>query len=156
MKKVHLLLTVFILTVCCHTLFAQSVSKAEADLVASRFVSEKYIGMAKAPASVVFQETISDDEGVYLYRYDIDKVGFVFVSASKATPAVLAYSLDEDFEMIPPVRDLFHLYKQEIRFAEKENLLMAALKSARGNDVIDLLLKKADMVDHQRLLTYQG
>ena len=101
---------------------AQSVSKAEADLVASRFVSEKYVGMSKNPVAVQFVETISDDEMTYLYHYDIEGVGFVFVSASKSVPAVLAYSLDENFEMIPPVRDLFHLYKQEIRYAENAKL----------------------------------
>lgn len=101
---------------------AQGVSRAEADLVAFRFVNEKYINMSKAPVSVNFVETISDENMTYLYHYDIDSVGFVFVAASKSVPAVLAYSLDENFEMIPPVRDLFHLYKQEIRYAENAKL----------------------------------
>ena len=46
-------------------------------------------------------------------------VGFVVVSASTTTPPILAYGFEHDFEMIPPVRDLFHLYKGEIAYAEK-------------------------------------
>lgn len=122
MKKVCSLLVLTMVMAFCHTLFAQSVSKAEADMVAKRFVDEKYMAMSKSPVSVEFKETIDDEEGVCLYHYDIEKVGFVFVSASKAAPVVLAYSLDENFEMIPPVRDLFHFYKQQIRYAENTKL----------------------------------
>ncbi len=103
-------------------MMAQSVSKSDADLVASRFVSEKYLAMSKSPVEVRHVETIADEAMTYMYRYEVGDVGFVVVAASRAVPAVLAYSIDHNFEMIPPVRDLFDLYRQEIRYAETAKL----------------------------------
>ncbi len=103
-----------------NVLFAQSVSKEEAYTVCSRFVSEKFPASSEKSQAIEFQELILDENQPALYRFSVGDAGFVIVSASKKTPAVLAYSTDQAFEMIPPVRDLFHLYKQEIRTAEKE------------------------------------
>lgn len=123
MKKIALCsFVLFASLVINGALMAQSVTKSEADLVAARFVAEKYSAMSKTPVSVTFREEMIEDDMTYMYHYDIDGVGFVFVSASKAVPAVLAYSLDEEFEMIPPVKDMFHLYKQEIAYAEGAKL----------------------------------
>lgn len=57
-----------------------------------------------------------------------------FILVETETPQKILHQIETDYSL-----------KDYTRFAEKENLLMAALKSARGNDVIDLLLKKADM-----------
>lgn len=131
MIKTSKLWAVVLCLLFCNAMVAQSVSKMEADMVASRFVSEKYMSKSKEPVDVIYKGMIADDTMTYMYQYDIDGVGFVFVSASKAVPAVLAYSLDENFEMIPPVRDLFHLYKQEIRYAEKSKLEPTAKAAAQ-------------------------
>lgn len=123
MKKLFAFITVVGVCLLTVTLTAQTVSVEQASQVCSRFLMEKYPGaVAKAPA-YTYEETISDDAGIAcLYRFSVNDGGFVVVSASQATPPVLAYSTENDFEMIPPVRDLFHLYKQEIRFAETAKL----------------------------------
>jgi len=126
MKKFTCFLIIVVLVSMSAFVSAQSVSKSEADMVASRFVVEKYVAMSKAPVEVRLQETIADEDMVYMYRYDIGDKGFVLVSASKAVPTVLAYSLDQNFEMIPPVRDRIELYKKEIRSAEGAKLLPTA------------------------------
>lgn len=131
MKKLTCLFMIVALICSCAFVSAQSVSKSEADMVASRFVSEKYMAMSKAPVEVRFQETYADEDMTYMYRYDIGDKGFVIVSASKAVPTVLAYSLDQNFEMIPPVRDLFELYKNEIRSAETAKLLPTSKAAAQ-------------------------
>lgn len=113
-----------------NALMAQSVTKKEADMVANRFVTEKYMSMSKEPVQVYLQEVIANENMNYLYRYDIGNLGFVIVSASKLAPPVLAYSLDQNFEMIPPVKDLFHYYEQQIQFAESSKLLPT--KSAKS------------------------
>lgn len=131
MIKISKLWVMALCLLFCNAVVAQSVSKMEADMVASRFVSEKYMAMSKAPVDVAYKGVIADDTMTYMYQYDIGDLGFVFVAASKAVPAVLAYSLDENFEMIPPVRDLFHLYKQEIRYAESSKLEPTAKAAAQ-------------------------
>ena len=73
-----------------------------------------------AAESFRLAEVYTQDNGdVALYRFQLPEVGFVVVSASLTTPPVLAYGFEHDVEMIPPVRDLFHLYKGEIAYAEK-------------------------------------
>lgn len=137
MKKLYCFLTLLLVAVMFGNISAQSVSRAEADLAASHFVQEKYANLSKAPVSVNFVETIADEDMTYMYHYDIEGVGFVFVAASKSVPTVLAYSLDENFEMIPPVRDLFHLYKQEIRYAENAKLAPTASAAAQWAHYLD-------------------
>ena len=109
--------------VCCIApLFAQHVSKSEADMIASRFVKEYYSAMSKSPAEIYFKETFADDTLSYMYHYAIGNKGFVIVSASKVAPPVLAYSLDQNFKMIPPVRNLFDYYQKIIHHAETAKL----------------------------------
>ena len=131
MKKFTCFLMIAALICTSAFVSAQSVSKSEADMVASRFVAEKYSAMSKAPVEVQLKEVIADENMTYMYRYDIGDKGFVVVSASKAVPTVLAYSLDQNFELIPPVRDLFELYKNEIRSAETAKLLPTAKAAAQ-------------------------
>lgn len=123
MKKIFAFLLPLTLGLFSLSVMAQSVTPEQADQVCTRFLMEKHpTALTKAPATTM-RETITDDEGfVCMYRYDIDELGFVVVSASQAAPPVLAYSFEHNFEMIPPVRDLFHLYKQEIRYAESTKL----------------------------------
>lgn len=99
---------------------AQRVSSEDANLVCKRFLIEN--NQISKSESFRFVESYSQDDGsAALYRYALENGGFVIVSASLTTPPVLAYSFENDFELIPPVRDLFHLYKQEIAVAEKNH-----------------------------------
>ena len=117
MKKITIL-SAFVL-LFTGTIFAQRVSESQAALVCQRFLIEK--NQIKAAENLRLGEVYTQDGGdVALYRFQLPEAGFVIVSASMTTPPVLAYSFENDFEMIPPVRDLFHLYKQEIATAEKE------------------------------------
>lgn len=96
------------------------VSEKQAALVCQRFVNEKQLNQSNAQAQVKLQEVVNDEEGMTcLYHFSIGDKGFVVVSASQKVLPVLAYSFDEDFEMIPPVEGLFHLYKQVVRFTEE-------------------------------------
>lgn len=121
MKKGIFLSFLFCLISCFG--FAQSVTVDEARTVCDRFLQEKYPqASAKAPVFTL-QESITDENDcVRLYRFTLNAPGFVIVSASKSTPPVLAYSFDQNFELIPPVEGLFHLYKNEIKFAENAKL----------------------------------
>ena len=117
----NLFIRIFIvITVLCAVLgvrgYAQSVTEAQATMVCERFLQENN----RNSATFKLEESIrATDETVCLYRFGIEGTGFVIVSASTTTPPVLAYSFDENFEWIPPVRDLFFLYEQEMQTAEK-------------------------------------
>lgn len=114
MKKLSLLglIILFAAYVAC----AQRVSESQASLVCKNFLTEK----GKSPdCQLRITETFTQENGESaFYRFDIPDGGFVIVSASKTTPPILAYSLSNNFELIPPVRDLFELYKAEIEQAE--------------------------------------
>ena len=116
MKKISLLSLILII-VC--QLSAQRVSESQAAQVCQRFLIEKnYAALAE---NVKLAEVFTQDNGdVAFYRFQLPEVGFVVVSASMTTPPVLAYAFDQNFELIPPVRDLFRLYKGEIAYAEKQ------------------------------------
>lgn len=99
---------------------AQRVTESQATQVCRRFLMDKQ--QSASVNDIKLAETYTQDNGeVALYRFQLPGTGFVVVSASTTTPPVLAYAFDQDFEMIPPVRDLFHLYKQEIAGAEKQH-----------------------------------
>jgi len=116
MKKSYILSFVMIL-IAGH-LAAQRVSETLATQVCQRFLLEK--NQITASEEFKLAEVYTQDNGdTALYRFQLPDVGFVVVSASTTTPPVLAYGFDQNFEMIPPVRDLFHLYKGEIAYAEK-------------------------------------
>jgi hypothetical protein len=116
MKKIAFL--GFIMLLCIAQTFAQRVSESQATQVCQRFLLDK--GQVAASEGVKLTEVYTQDNGdVALYRFQLPDVGFVVVSASTTTPPILAYGFEHDFEMIPPVRDLFHLYKGEIAYAEK-------------------------------------
>lgn len=101
-------------------LAAQRVTESQAVQVCQRFLMEK--NQLSSLDNLKLAETYTQDNGeAALYRFQLPGTGFVVVSASTTTPPVLAYSFDNPFELIPPVRDLFHLYKQEIAAAEKEH-----------------------------------
>jgi len=96
--------------------YAQSITETQATMVCDRFLQEHN----QSNTSFKFEEGIRASDGtVCLYRFSLEGTGFVVVSASTTTPPVLAYSFDDNFEMIAPVRDLFYLYEQEIQTAEK-------------------------------------
>ena len=116
MKKITLLGFVVLL---CGQLVAQRVSESQASQVCQRFLLEK--NQLTAADGFKSAEVYTQDSGdTALYLFQLPERGFVVVSASTTTPPVLAYSFDQNFEMIPPVRDLFYLYKGEIAYAEKE------------------------------------
>lgn len=97
---------------------AQRVSQSQASQVCQRFLIEK--NQLKASENFRLSEVYTQDNGeTALYRFQLPEVGFVVVSASMTTPPVLAYAFDQNFEMIPPVSEMFRLYKLEIATAEK-------------------------------------
>ena len=116
MKKIFSL-TLLISVLCC-SLSAQRVTELQADQVCRRFLMDR--GQT-VPADLKLSEVFTQADGdTALYLFQLPEVGFVVVSASLTTPPVLAYAFDQNFEMIPPVRDLFYLYKGEIAYAEKQ------------------------------------
>lgn len=120
MKKLSSLFIVALCTMIPAMVMAQNVTADKAEMVCQRFLTEKYPGAAvKAPA-VKLQETIKNDRGdAYLYRYSVNDKGFVIVSGSENVMPVLAYSFDDEFQMNPAIRDLFHLYKQVVEATAK-------------------------------------
>ena len=115
MKKITLLGLIVLL---CGQLAAQRVSESQAAQVCQRFLLDK--NQVAASESFKLAEVFTQENGdVALYLFQLPEVGFVVVSASTTTPPILAYGFDQNFELIPPVRDLFHLYKGEIAYAEK-------------------------------------
>ena len=100
-------------------LSAQRVSESQATLVCQRFLMDK--NQESAASGIKLADVYTQEDGeTALYRFQLPDVGFVIVSASRTTPPILAYSFDNNFEMIPPVEMLFYLYKGEIAYAEKE------------------------------------
>lgn len=117
MKKLSLL--VLLISVLGGTLMAQRVSESQASQVCQRFLLDRGQNLADpAKLSEVYTQTNGDTA---LYLFQLPDVGFVVVSASLTTPPILAYSFDNNFEMIPPVRDLFYLYKGEMAYAEQQH-----------------------------------
>ena len=117
MKKLSLL--VLLISVLGGTLMAQRVSESQASQVCQRFLLDRGQNLADpAKLSEVYTQTNGDTA---LYLFQLPEVGFVVVSASLTTPPILAYSFDNNFEMIPPVRDLFYLYKGEMAYAEQQH-----------------------------------
>lgn len=108
-----------ILLILVAQLSAQRVSESQATLVCQRFLMDK--NRSDVAANIRLAEIYTQEDGeAALYRFQLPEVGFVVVSASLTTPPILAYGFDQNFELIPPVRDLFHLYKGEIAEAEKQ------------------------------------
>ncbi len=70
----------------------------------------------------------------FSFLYSFPWVDEAFILVETETPQKIQHVIETDYSL-----------KDFTRFAEEENLLMAALKSSRANDVIDLLLKKADI-----------
>ena len=98
---------------------AQIATPEQATLVCQRFLLDHQASIPGGYSTVKLQETYTDAEGMTcLYRFGFDGTGFVIVSASQRVMPVLAYSFDENFEMIPPVRDIFHYYEQVVRATE--------------------------------------
>lgn len=113
MKKTIPLLTLLLAFSVC--LQAQSVTKTEADLAASRFAEEKFLNAGKSAApEVIFQEILYDNDIPCLFRYSVGEKGFILICGSKAVTPVAAYSTDDNFGMVPPVRDLLEQYKAVI------------------------------------------
>ena len=100
-------------------LSAQRVSENQATQVCQRFLMDK--NRAALADNIKLDDVYTQENGdTALYRFQLPETGFVLVSASRTTPPILAYSFDNDFEMIPPVETFFYLYKNEIACAEKE------------------------------------
>ena len=98
---------------------AQRVSENQATQVCQRFLMDK--NRAALADNIKLDDVYTQENGdTALYRFQLPETGFVLVSASRTTPPILAYSFDNDFEMIPPVETFFYLYKNEIACAEKE------------------------------------
>ena len=101
-------------------LSAQRVSESQATQVCQRFLMDK--NRAALAENVKLADVYTQENGdTALYRFQLPETGFVLVSASRTTPPILAYSFDNNFEMIPPVETFFYLYKGEIAYAEKEH-----------------------------------
>ena len=64
--------------------------------------------------------------------YALSWVDEAFLLVENETPRKILHLTETDYSV-----------KNYTRFSEKENILMAALKNSRANDVIDILLKKA-------------
>ena len=117
MKKLFFIL-LLMSCVLSGAVYAQEATIEEATLVCTRFLADRFY--AQTVPSAKYQETITDENGdVCLYRFSIDGKGFVIVSASQSVMPVLAYSFDDNFEMIPPVKDILHLYGQVVRATER-------------------------------------
>lgn len=98
---------------------AQSVTVEEATKVCQRFLIEKTSPEAAAAMSASLQESVADADGmVYLYRFALAPHGFVLVSASKSVMPVLAYSFEDDYAAIPPVKSAFEGYALATRRVE--------------------------------------
>ncbi|MDY6326186.1 MAG: C10 family peptidase [Bacteroidales bacterium] len=98
--------------------FAQRVSQEQAATVCANFLADKGLDVSASRLKVAETYRQSGGEEAF-YRFDIPGGGFAVVSASLTTPPVLAYSLKNRFETIPPVSQLFALYTAEIEQAEK-------------------------------------
>ena len=130
MKKHYSLIVAFV-TILSAVLgvrgYAQSVTADQAATVCDRFLQEHY-----AATSFKLAETITSDDGAAcLFRFNLEGTGFVVVSASTTATPVLAYSLDENFEWMPMVRNIMDIYKNGIIEAEKNGW------SARPEDAAD-------------------
>lgn len=156
MKKIFILFAFLCVSTFTATLFAQSVSEEQANLACKHFLMEKYSGAVNIDNDVKLQETYSNEDGLTcLYRYSIGDLGFVVISASQSVKPVLAYSFDENFEMIAPVRDLFHLYKQVVTFTEKGDAPASAKAQADWKRYLseDFSPKSVKTPDHGPLMT---
>ena len=101
-------------------LSAQRVTENQATLVCQRFLMDK--NHAEEADNIKLADIYPQENGeAALYRFQLPEVGFVLVSASRTTPPILAYSFDENFELIPPVEGFFYLYKNEIAYAENQH-----------------------------------
>lgn len=118
MKKHTLLFVLAIVVAFLGSLSAQQATPEQATKACERFLTE-YYPTSTLPAAKL-QETLVDEEGMTcMYRFSLDGVGFVIVSASQSVMPVLAYSFDDNFEMIPPVKNILHLYEQVVRATEE-------------------------------------
>ena len=116
MRKISLF-SLLLIMVC--QLAAQRVTENQATQVCRRFLMDK--NRAALAENVKLADVFAQENGeTAFYRFQLPEAGFVLVSASLTTPPILAYSFDENFELIPPVEGLFHLYKNEIACAERE------------------------------------
>ena len=120
MKKLYFTLLLVICGLFFGTLSAQQATQEQASLACSHFLADRFYPQT-AP-SFKFEEALTNENGdVCLYRFNLDGTGFVIVSASQSVMPVLAYSFDDNFEMIPPVKDILHLYGQVVRATEEGN-----------------------------------
>lgn len=109
------LLSVCLILLVSATLSAQTVTLEEATTVCQRFVQEKFAFTTTPAPSVAAWDVIRNEDGkVGLFRFDLSPRGFVLVSASKAAMPVMAYSFDEVYEEIPPVKDYTTAFAEEI------------------------------------------
>ena len=109
-----------ILLILVGHLAAQRVSESQATQVCQRFLMDK--NHAALVENIKLADVFTQEDGeTAFYRFQLPETGFVLVSASLTTPPILAYSFNNDFELIPPVEGLFHLYKNEIACAEREH-----------------------------------
>ncbi|MCR5550335.1 MAG: C10 family peptidase [Bacteroidales bacterium] len=120
MKKLYFTLLLVICGLFFGTLSAQQATQEQVSLACSHFLADRFYPQT-AP-SFKFEEALTNENGdVCLYRFSLDGTGFVIVSASQSVMPVLAYSFDDNFEMIPPVKDILHLYGQVVRATEEGN-----------------------------------
>lgn len=109
----------FLLILVCQ-LTAQRVTESQATQVCQRFLMDK--NHAALAENVKLVDVFTQENGeTAFYRFQLPEAGFVLVSASRTTPPILAYSFEDNFELIPPVEGLFYLYKNEIACAEREH-----------------------------------
>lgn len=109
----------FICLFCAMNVFAQTITTEQASRVCERFIAENYPNASEKMPQLSFEKAYFDGTNPFLYRFSIENKGFVLVSNSQKVMPILAYSFDDNFEMIPPVESIFEHYKQVIQRTEK-------------------------------------
>ncbi len=114
-----------LLIFCCIfplSIFAQQISRSEAEIVAKNFYLEKHQLVKKEkPGNISFKKEqipLKSEQSKSLYVFNNEtNNGFVIVSGNKAVYPVLAYSLDDNFnekEIPPVVNEWLDIYKKQI------------------------------------------
>jgi hypothetical protein len=113
-----------LLIFCCIfplSIFAQEISRSEAEIIAKNFYLEKYQLVKKEkPGKISFKKeqiSLKSEQIKPLYIFNNETYnGFVIVSGNKAVYPVLAYSLEEEFneaEIPSVVKEWLDIYKNK-------------------------------------------
>lgn len=120
MKKLLTILTI-VLSILSYT-YAQKIKSSEAEIVAKHFFYERVNQYQKVDINEIKTKsihTIGEDQAI-LYIIELDKLGFVGVSASRSTIPVLFYSLKNNFDIdnFPPAFQMWiDRYQEQVEYA---------------------------------------